>query len=322
MYTLTAYSDTESELKEITSLLEVHEYLSRYKCVWVDMVAPNESDIIQLGEIFGFHRLALEDCLHTTQRPKIDNYGDYFFLILKAVEYNEKAESYQIAVFVGRNYVITIREREGSKAIGQIVENIAKKNQNIIRNGTDYLCYLIVDAVVDDYFPIFDRIDDEVEKIEEEIIDVPSKDAINKIVKLKRDILVLRKVLFPTMETVLCIQRGDMANMNRKTLVYFGDVYDHVVEIVDLLETSRELISGAIDMYMSRTQNIINEVAKTFAMFSIILMWPTVIGAIYGMNFPDMPEYHWGIYGYLFSLVLMILMMGVTFLFFRMKKWA
>ncbi len=322
MYRIAAYSHSDSEVKEIKELTEISEFIKKYPVAWLDITTPTEKDIEKLEELFNFHKLALEDCLHTTQRSKVDNYGDYFFLIIKAVNYDKVAEAYQLSMFVGRNYIVTIRERDDPNLINPIFEKISLKSPGIVKSGTDYLCYILLDTIVDDYFPVFDKLDDEVEDIEEEIVKHTAKESVKRIFKLKKDLLVLRKAIFPTMAMIAQIQRGDLPNISKRTSVYFNDIYDHIVEVIDLLETSRELVSGALEIHMSKMQNVINEIAKMFAMFAIILMWPTVIGAIYGMNFPDIPEYHWGIYGYIFALVLMITLMVLTWVFFKRKGWV
>jgi magnesium transporter len=228
----------------------------------------------------------------------------------------------QVAIFVGKDYLVTVRDQGDNKIVDPIFEQIRMKSTTLMNNGTDYLCYLLIDSIVDAYLPIFDSIDDKIEGIESDIIEGTSDGAIKRITLLKKELLTLKKAIFPTMEMVVCIQRGGLPHMNKKTLVYFSDVYDHVVEVIDLLETSRELTSNAIEIYMSKLQNNINEVAKTFGMFAIILMWPTVIGAVYGMNFTGIPEFGWGVYGYLFSLALMAALMLVTWAYFRKKGWV
>lgn len=323
MYQVAAYNHVSSEVKSITSLFEVSEYIEKYSTIWLDITSPAPKDIEDLGAIFGFHHLALEDCFHTTHRAKVDNFGDHFFAIIKAATYEKTASAYQISAFVGKNYVVTIREKDDPALLSSIFENIRLKTPSIVKNGTDYLFYLLIDKVVDDYLPIFDTIDDKIEDIEAGILGekVDSGGHMQKIFNLKKEILVLRKAIFPTIEMVTCLQRGDLPNVNKKTSVYFNDVYDHIVEVIDLLETSRELISGALDIHMSKTQNTINEVAKMFAVFAIILMWPSVIGAIYGMNF-DLPEAQlFGKNAYFVALGIMIIMMVVSWVFFRAKKW-
>jgi magnesium transporter len=323
MYQIAAYNHASSEVKGINSLFEVSEYISKYSVVWLDITAPTPKDIEDLGAIFGFHRLALEDCFHTTQRAKVDNFGDHFFAIMKAASYEKSALAYQISAFVGKNFIVTVREKDDPALLSAIFENIRLKNPSVVKNGTDYLFYLLIDKVVDDYLPIFDIIDDKIEDIESGILSekIDSGGHMQKIFNLKKEILVLRKAVFPTIEMVTCLQRGDLPNINKKTAIYFNDVYDHIVEVIDLLETSRELISGALDIHMSKTQNNINEVAKMFAVFAIILMWPSVIGAIYGMNF-DLPEEQlFGKNAYFVALGLMVVMMVVSWAFFRVKKW-
>jgi magnesium transporter len=322
MYKLAGYNHDNSEVTTVQSLDEVDAFLKKYPVVWVDVVKPSKDEVEKLGEYFKFHKLAIEDCLQTSHRPKIDNFQDYFFLTLKTVKYEDRAETYQISMFVGEHYFVTIREREDGDLVNPIMERILLKNPNIMGSGSDYLCYLLVDRIVDEFLPILDKIDDIIEDIEAAIIAHPKRELLDQIVKVKRDLLLIRKAIFPTMELTLCIQRGDYPHITKKTLVYFNDIYDHVAEVIDLLETSRELISGAIDLHMSKTQNVINEVAKTFAMLSILLMWPTVVGAIYGMNFLDMPEYKWGIWGYVFALSLMAILMVFTWSYFKKRDWV
>jgi magnesium transporter len=323
MYQIAAYNHASSEVHGISSLFEVSDYITKYSAVWLDITVPTPKDIEDLGAIFGFHRLALEDCFHTTQRAKVDNFGDHFFAIIKAATYESSASAYQISAFVGKNYIVTVREKDDPILLSAIFENIRLKNPTAVKNGTDYLFYLLIDKVVDDYLPIFDIIDDKIEDIEAGILSekVDSGGHMQKIFNLKKEILVLRKAIFPTIEMVTCLQRGDLPNINKKTAIYFNDVYDHIVEVIDLLETSRELISGALDIHMSKTQNTINEVAKMFAVFAIILMWPSVIGAIYGMNF-DLPEAQlFGKNAYFVALGMMVVMMVLSWAYFRAKKW-
>ncbi|MBN2251981.1 MAG: magnesium/cobalt transporter CorA [Candidatus Altiarchaeota archaeon] len=321
MNRIAAYTQTESEVRELKDISEVSDILKRYDVVWLDIVFPVQDDMEKLGEVFNFHKLALEDCLHTSQRSKVDNYEDHFFLILKVADYDEKAQTYQLSMFVGRNYIVTVREKNYPDLIKPIFDKIAMNNPGITRNTTDYMCYLLIDAIVDGYFPIFDKIDDDIEDIEARIIQGDSKDSINRIFKLKKDVLLLRKAVFPTMEVVICMQRGDLPNLTKKNCVYFSDVYDHVVEVIDLLETSRELLSGAIDIHMSKTQNAVNEVAKIFAMFAIILMWPTVISGIFGMNF-RIAEYESSPDLFYVSLVATVILMIATWAYFKRKNWV
>lgn len=323
MYQIAAYNHSSSEVKSINSIFEVTDYIAKYSVVWLDIAVPTPKDIEDLGAIFGFHKLALEDCFHTTQRAKIDNFGDHFFAIMKAACYEVTASAYQISVFVGKNYIVSVREKDDPALLSGIFESIRLKTPAVMKNGTDYLFYLLIDKVVDDYLPIFDIIDDKIEEIEGEILSekTDSGGHMKKIFSLKKEILVLRKAIFPTIEMVTCLQRGDLPNVSKKTAIYFNDVYDHIVEVIDLLETSRELVSGAIDIHMSKTQNAINEVAKIFAVFAIILMWPSVIGAIYGMNF-ELPEAKiFGKNAYFVALGMMIMMMVFSWAYFKAKKW-
>lgn len=324
MYKIAAYSQNDSEVRELSSPSEVSKFLNKWPVVWLDCTSPKKEDIEVFEKIFNFHKLALEDSfLKTTQRPKVDNYTDYFFLVMRVVEYRRNdVKSYQLSMFIGKNYLVTISEKKFD-FINSIFKRIEEKSQKILESGPDYLCYLILDIVIDDYFSILDKIDDEIEFLEREAIEKSpkfAKEFINKIFILKKDLLLLRKTIFPTMEMLLCVQRGDLPNISKETNLHLNDVLDHITEIVDLLETSREMVSSALEIHFSRTQNVINEIAKILTVFACVLMFPTVIAGIYGMNFQYQPEYHWP-YGYYLALFLMLISVAGSLIYFKRKGW-
>lgn len=318
-YKLAGFSPHESEVKEISKPEEVDEFLKKYSVTWLDCVDISEDEIEEVGKIFNFHKLTLEDCIDTTQRPKVDNYKEYFFLIIKVIDYKRSIKSHQLAMFVGNNYVVTVREKSHD-FLQSIFNKIQEKSPRILENSSDYLCYVIIDTVVDDYFPVLDKIEDRIEIIEEEIIKDVSKETLQKIFKLKKDLLLLRKIIWPCREMLMYLEKEDLPNVNETTIIYLRDVYDHIIRVTELIETYRELTSGALDTYLSTVSNNMNEVMKVLTVVASLVLVPALIAGIYGMNFRYMPELQWQ-YGYPFALGLMLFVMVVMALYFRKKRW-
>lgn len=318
-YKLAGFSPHESEVKKISKPEEVDEFLKKYSVTWLDCVDISEDEIEEVGKIFNFHKLTLEDCIDTTQRPKVDNYKDYFFLIIKVIDYKRSIKSHQLAMFVGNNYLVTVREKSHD-FLQPVFNKIQEESPRILENSSDYLCYVIIDTVVDDYFPVLDKIEDRIEIIEEEIIKDVSKETLQKIFKLKKDLLLLRKIIWPCREMLMYLEKEDLPNVNEKTIIYLRDVYDHIIRVTDMVETYRELTSGALDTYLSTVSNNMNEVMKVLTVVASLVLVPALIAGIYGMNFRYMPELQWQ-YGYPFTLGLMLFVMIAMTIYFRKKRW-
>ena len=323
-YRLAAFSATKFEIvTEVTELAkpeDVKGYLGKYAVTWLDCVGLTEANIGALGEIFGFHRLCLEDCSQLPQRPKVDDYGDYFFLVIKEIEYSKgDVKAHQVSMFVGRNYVVTIREKP-SNLLDPLFDRIAQKSPRLQDKGSDYLCYAIVDRVIDGYAPILEVVEDEIEAVESEILlDKVSKETLKRIFKMKRDLLLLRKIIIPTREMVLLFQRGDFPNMTDKARIYLRDVYDNIIAFQDLIDTHSEIVSSIVEAYLSTISNNINNVVKVLTVLATLGIMPTVISGIYGMNF-DVPEYKWK-WGYYYALGLMLVSTVAVLYYFKKKKW-
>jgi magnesium transporter len=324
-YKVAAFSATKfeiaSEVKDISGPQEVKDLLGKYAVTWLDCSGATQEEIAAIGEVFGFHRLCLEDCSKLPQRPKVNDYGDYFFMVVKEVEYHKDVHSHQISIFVGKNYVVTIREKH-DKLFDPLFERIAQKSPRLQDKGTDYLCYAITDQVIEGYAPILDVIEDEIETVEKEILGKTSKETLKKIFKLKKDLLLLRKIIIPTREMLLFFEREDLPNMTDKSRIYFRDVYDNIVGNMELIDTYRELTSGVIESYLSTLSNSINSVVKVLTVLASLALIPTMIASIYGMNV-DFPETDilGGRNTYYLAICLMLVSTVVMIYYFRKREW-
>ncbi|MBN1353189.1 MAG: magnesium/cobalt transporter CorA [Candidatus Omnitrophica bacterium] len=290
--------------------------------VWVDVQKPAETDMGFLEKYFSFHPLAIEDCMTTIQRPKIDRYENYLFIVLHAAiiaPHKDKASSLELDSFVGENYVVTVHFKP-VPSVGGTWERCIK-NTHIMSQGAAYLFYFLADALVDNYFPILEKLDKEIQKAEDSIFKNADATALNKLFILKENVLLLRRTIGPQRETMNFIARGDYQPMlPDKLSIYFRDVSDLLARINDTLDTYRDLLTASMDGYLSVTSNKLNEIMKVLTIIATIMMPLTLVTGIYGMNFRFMPEITWR-YGYFFVLLLMVAIAGGMLFFFKKKKW-
>lgn len=289
--------------------------------VWVDIVNPTPADLAFLAEEFHFHPLALEDCTHPHQRPKVDAYEGYFFLVIYATGYDAERRQLQTAeidVFWGPTYVVTVHSDPVADL--QQAEERWKASGPFAAQGASYLAYLIVDSVVDNYFPVIEAINDQIEDLEERIFTAFDQTAIQRIFELKKQLIQLRKAVVPLRDVFVMLIRREVGLVSAPTLPYLQDVYDHLIRVADAIDTYRDLISGTIDAYLSTVANRTNEVMRRLTIVTTLLMTPTLVAGIYGMNFEVMPELHWA-NGYPLALILMLLMVLVELVVFRRLKY-
>jgi magnesium transporter len=290
------------------------------RTVWLDLQQPTEHDIALLHEEFGFHPLAIEDATRSHERPKIDAYGKYYFLVLYAACYNEedgKLELEALNLFVGPNYLVSVHHT----AVKQIEETRRRWQHadSPMGNTVGALLYALLDAVVDEYFPLIDEIAERVEDLEDGIFTHFEEGLIEQIFGLKKDLLKLRRVVSPERDVMNVLLRREIPVFKPEEIVYLQDVYDHIVRVTDSVDTYRDLLSSALDSYLSLQSNRLNQIVKVLTIASISLMSSALIAGIYGMNFDFMPELHWR-YGYAFALLLMVgISVGLIALFKRLK---
>lgn len=287
------------------------------KWFWVDFAEPTEKEVQYLSGFFSFHHLAIEDCLHLLQRPKIDDYGDYRFFVLHAVA-SSKAKAEEINLFVAPGYIVSFH-MHSNQELDRLWEEVRAHREHI-QKGPDYILYLIVDRLVDQYFPVLHKIDDELEKIETENFLRPTQRMINRVFKIRKDLLTLRRSLEPYREVVREILHPPENKWKIEHRVFFKDIYDHLTKLLEMTDTYRQIGTDLVDSYVSLNSQRMNRVMMVLTVITTIFMPLTFIVGIYGMNFDNMPELHWK-YGY----YLVLLVMGVIALWmivwFKRKGW-
>lgn len=290
---------------------------------WVDVVGIHQPEVIEkIGSHFGLHPLTSEDILNTDQRPKTEDFGNYLYVVLKILYYDEKKNeivSEQISLILGHNFVLSFQEIE-TAIFNPLIERIRTGKGHIRNMGADYLAYSLLDSIVDNYFVILEKLGEDIELLEERLVAHPTREVLQALHNLKREMIFLRKSVWPLREVVSGLERGESALVKDATRVYLRDVYDHTVQVIDSIETSRDMLSGMLDIYLSSISNRLNEVMKVLTVIATIFMPLTFLAGVYGMNFKYMPELEWE-WGY-FTVLAIMAIIGVSMLiYFRRKRW-
>jgi magnesium transporter len=323
------YDENQYIEKEYDSLENSFFNEQRKGITWINIDGVFDTKLIeQIGSHFNVHPLVLEDIMNTGQRPKIESFDEYIFLVLKMLypdHISKDIQGEQISIILAQNTVISFQEKPGD-----IFENIRDRIRNgkgrIRKMGADYLCYTLLDAIIDHYFTIIESVGEIIEDIEELLIDNPTPDTLQRIHRLKADMIFLRKSIWPNRELINSLLRDEHRLITNSTIIYLKDVYDHTIQVMDTIESFRDIISGMIDIYMSSVSNKMNEVMKVLTIFASIFIPLTFIAGIYGMNFNpsispfNMPELNW-FWGYPFALVLMLITSILMLYYFRRKNW-
>jgi magnesium transporter len=288
--------------------------------VWVDVADPSDADIDLLGSEFGFHPLALEDCVHPHQRPKIEQYETYFFLVAygATLDGNELVE-HEVAIFVGSNYLVTVRKSPAFDLSGAIKRWDAHEGLSV--EGGGYFLYILLDEIVDGYFGVLDGYEDRVEDIEDQVFgEVVEEETQTEIFRLKKDLLHFRRRAAPLREVLDVMQRRLVPVVTEGLEPYYRDVYDHVLRATDFVDALRDLLSSALDAFLAVVSNRLNGVMKQLTAWAGIILVPTLIAGIYGMNFEHIPELDW-LLGYPFALALMAASALALFVTFKRRGW-
>ena len=280
------------------------------------------SIIEAIGHHFDIHPLVLEDILNTHQRPKFEEFNDYLYIVIKAISMGNrslKVKYEQISLLVLQNFVFTFIEKPDT--LFHPILNRLDNDKSQVRNlGTDYLAYLIMDTVVDEYFSLQDAFDDLIEGVEDKLLSNPTSETLATIQKIKRELIFFRRSVSPLRELLAAIHRSESPLLNEKTKRYFGDVYDHAIRIIEAIESYRDLIAGMLDIYLSSVSNKMNETMKVLTVFASIFIPLTFVAGVYGMNFEYMPELKWR-WGYPAIWVFFISVSVILLRFFRKNKW-
>lgn len=290
---------------------------------WVNVEGVHDLDIVQqLGNRFSLHPLVLEDIVNTVQRPKIEDYGDYLFIVLRMLRPTEVGEftSEQLSIILGPDYLFTFQEGIQGDVFDSVRDRIRTAKGKTRGMGTDYLAYSLIDAVVDGYFSVLEGLGERIVNVEEELALTPDRATLHLINDMKKEIIFLRKAVWPLREAISFLERGDSNLLNDTTKLYFRDVYDHTVQVIDTVETYRDLLSGMLDLYLSSISNRTNEVMKFLTVIGTIFMPLTFLVGVYGMNFKHMPELEWH-NGYYALWAIMVSLSVVMIVYFRRKRW-
>ena len=317
------YDEQELREKEVAKTEECFPFKATPTVSWINIDGLHEVEIIEkLGKQFEFHPLVLEDVLNTEQRPKYEDFDRYIFIILKMLYYHEEIqaiESEQISFILGENFLITFQERVGD-VFEPIRERIRNAKGRIRKMGPDYLAYALIDAIVDSYFSILEKVGEKIELMEEDLVSDPTEKTLQQIHTMKREMILLRKSVWPLREVISGVQRSESSVIRESTEIYLRDVYDHTIQIIDTIESFRDMVSGMLDIYMSSISNKMNAVMKVLTIIATIFIPLTFVAGIYGMNFEHMPELKWK-WAYAGVWVIMLTITVIMLTYFRRKKW-
>lgn len=316
----TNYNSDNFERKEFFSfndlVLEESEDVK-----WLEITSLADLDLINdIANKFNLHPLVVEDILDLDHMSKLQDYNEYLYLIIDGMVMDEnkkiKIEQYSFILF--KNLIISFQQSE-TKVFDSIITRI-KEGSNIRKNGADDLLYALVDAIVDDYFEVVEEIGEYIDEVEDQVLLNPKKESLQEIYRIKRDLIYIRKALWPMRNAISGISKNDYDLIDEKTLYYFRDVYDHVIQLIDIIETYRDICSGMLDTYLSSISNKTNEIMKVLTIFSSIFIPLTFLAGVYGMNFKYLPELNWK-YGYLSFWIITTIIILVLLRYFKKKNW-
>ncbi len=322
--TIMDYDEAGYRERETDSVEECVAFKDRPTVTWINMDGVHSSELLEkTGEYYGFHPLVLEDVMNTDQRPKMEDYSEYIYIVVKMLRYNDQnggTVAEQISLIVGRNFVFSFQEGIEGDVFGPVRERIRSDKGRIRKMGADYLAYSLIDAIVDNYFAVLERLGEKVELLEEMIVSDPATETLQEIHFLKKEMIFLRKAVWPLREVISAMQRGESALIGESTKIYLRDIYDHTVQIIDTVETFRDMVSGMLDIYLSSLSNRMNAVMKVLTIIATIFMPLTFMAGVYGMNFKYMPEIEWRL-GYPMFWAIILFITVSMLIFFRKKDW-
>jgi len=318
------YDEAQLQEKEAKIIEECFPFKDLPTVTWVNIDGLHDIKLMEkIGKHFGLHPLVLEDILNTEQRPKIEDFDDYLFVVLKMLHFDENEQEVraeQISIILASNFVLSFQERVGD-IFNPLRERIRSAKGRVRKMGPDYLAYALMDAIVDNYFIVLEKLGEKIESMEQELVTNPTPETLQTLHNLKREMIFLRKSVWPLREVVSRLERGESKLIKDSTGIYLRDVYDHTIQVIDTIETFRDMLSGMLDIYLSSVSNRMNEVMKVLTIIATIFIPLTFIVGIYGMNFEYMPElkWHW-VYPKAFWVVIIGVAVFMAF-YFRKKKW-
>ncbi len=324
------YKDTDYVHEKIATPEDLIPYLDSASVSWVDVQGLGSEDILQrIGTIFNLHPLVLEDIVNVPQRPKVEDYDDHLVIITQMVLPLSNQSGFhkeQVSFVLGKQYLLTVQEEAQYDCFNQVRSRICNNKGILRKHKADYLAYTLIDAIVDGFFPVLEAYGELIEELEEEVVANPTRKTLEKIYRIRRELLSLRRAIWPQRDAINALIRDDSDLICEHVRVYLRDCYDHAVQVMDMVETYRELTSGLMDVYLSAVSNRMNEIMKLLTVISSIFIPLTFIAGIYGMNFNtetspwNMPELNWD-FGYLGCLAFMAAIAGGLIFFFWRRGW-
>ena len=322
--TLIDYDEQTFEERPVKTADECAIYRTKPTATWINVDGVHDPAAMErLGGCFGLHRLVVEDILSVVQRPKVEDYGDYLYIVLKMLTYDDREGRVvpeQVSLVVGDNFLLSFQEGMAGDAFHLLRERLRTGRGKVRKMGVDYLAYSLLDALVDGYFFILEKLGDRIDVLEEELIVKTSRSGVEKLYRLKRELLFLHKAVWPLREVISSLQRRESPLIHQTTTPYLRDVYDHVVQVIDSVEIYREMLTEMLDTYLSSVSYRLNEIMKVLTIIATIFMPLTFLAGVYGMNFRHMPELEWK-YGYLFVWIIMAGIGIAMGFYFKRKKW-
>ncbi|HUT53613.1 MAG TPA: magnesium/cobalt transporter CorA [bacterium] len=322
--TVMDYDENRFEEKVAAAVEDCQVYKDRKSTTWINIDGIHQVEVMEkLGKVFGLHPLVMEDIVNTDQRPKAEDYGDYLYIVARELSYNDQTGEIgneQMSLILGRNFVLSFQETEGDM-FDPIRDRIRNNKGKVRKSGADYLAYTLMDAIVDSYFSILEKLGERIESLEDQLVTEPTPATLRAIHNMKRDNIGLRRSVWPLREVITSLYRDESELINDTTRLFLRDVYDHTIQVIDTIETYRDLLAGMLDIYLSSQSNRMNEVMKLLTIIATIFIPLTFIAGVYGMNFKNMPEIESWNYGYAFTWAIMIAAAISMLIYFRRKKW-
>lgn len=324
--TVVSYGPEGSTAHEFAGVEALGKLRGQRPVLWVDVSGLADAGLIaDLGKLFGLHALALEDVINTHQRPKVEEFSGHVFIVARMVHDGQRTDTEQFSCFLGKDYLLTFQERPGD-CFGPVRERIRSTRGRVCSLGPDYLCYALLDAMIDSYFPVLERHGENLELLEDVVVETPNAGNIRELHELKRALLLLRRSIWPHREMVNALIRDENPLITAQTRVFLRDCYDHTIQLMDIVETYREIASGLVDVYISSVSARLNEIMKVLTIIATIFIPLGFVASLYGMNFDagvspwNMPELKWR-FGYPLVLLLMVAIAGGLLWYFWRKGW-
>lgn len=317
------YNETEVNEKEVESVDGYLPFVDKSSVTWINISSLQDVELIRsMAESVGLHPLVLEDILDTDHRPKLEDYGDYIYTVLKMIRLNESGDEMiteQVSLVLGKGFVLSFQERDGD-VFEPIRDRIRAAKGRIRKMGADYLAHSLLDAIVDGYFVVLENRAEQIEMLEDELISFPSPKTLQGLYRLKRDGLFLRRSIWPVRELAASLERIESPLVSESLHAYLRDLYDHTIQAIDTTETFRDMLSGMLDTYLSSQSNRMNEVMKVLTIIATIFIPLSFVAGVYGMNFKFMPELGWR-WGYFAALGVMAAVALGMLVFIKRRKW-